>query len=137
MLNMINGFEQTDSDCLQCIKSLGDREYSLIRVIWLDTTNEDIKSSANNCINNYVVVADKININEFSREDIEAIISSYYASIEDMENKYNMSLKELDSLVAECIFEESQSYSMKSNIVTWDEAEQIIQKFIDNNGKKF
>ena len=71
-------------------------------------------------------------MNEYSDEDIEMAICGYYESIEEMENLYELSIRELDALVAECAFENICFITdLHSDIVSWDDAEDIIQHFID------
>ena len=40
MLEMRNGFECTDNDCMQCRKDLGDRKFLFVQAIWMDENNE-------------------------------------------------------------------------------------------------
>ena len=48
-------------------------------------------------------------------------------------------LGKLDYLIAECAFESNPyfSWEYKSEYVSWDRAEEIIQKFIDTDGTCF
>lgn len=128
MIEVKNGFECTDNNCMQYRKYIGDKKYLFIQAIWLDTVNDkDI----------YSVVADTIDVSNMTTEDIECAICGYYDSIEDMEQKYEPALEDLDWLVAECEFEIKLDWEYGSKIVTKKRAEEIIQKFIDSNGKVF
>lgn len=127
MLDMRNGFDMTDSDCMQCRKELGNRKYLFIQAIWLDSDNE------------YCVVANIEDLKEMSLNDIEIAICGYYDSIEDMEKKCNEPLGKLDWLISECAFEGHPycDWEYQSEIVTWERAEEIIQEFINSDGENF
>lgn len=128
MLELKNGFECTDDDCMQCRKYIGDRKYVFIQALWLDTINDK---------DTYSVVADTIDVDIMSQEDIECAICGYYDSIKDMEQKYEAALEDLDWLVAECEFESKLEWEYGSKVVTEKRAEEIIQSFIDSDGKVF
>ena len=66
-------------------------------------------------------------------------VSGYYNSIKAMEDSYDLPLGQLDELVAECSFENHPycDWEYESEIVTWERAEEIIQKFIDTDGEVF
>lgn len=127
MLRMNNYFECTDSDCMQCGKHLEDRKYIFIQAIWMGEKNE------------YCVVANTEDLTEMSLHDIECSISGYYGSIEKMEEINESPLGQLDSLIAECSFENHPycDWEYKSKVVTWERAGEIIQKFIDTDGTIF
>lgn len=127
MLKMKNGFVITDDDCMQCRKNLGDRKFLFVQAIWMDGDNE------------YCVVVNTENLKEMSLDDIKMVISGYYDSIKAMEDSYDLPLGQLDELVAECSFENHPycDWEYKSEIVTKERAEEIIQKFIDTDGEVF
>ena len=127
MLEMKNGFVITDDDCMQCRKNLGNRKFLFIQVIWMDGDDE------------YCVVANTEDLKEMSLEDIEMAVSGYYDNIKAMEESYKLPLGQLDELVAECSFEDHPycDWEYKSEFVTQERAEEIIQKFIDTDGKVF
>lgn len=127
MLQMNNYFECTDNDCMQCGKLLENRKYIFIQAVWMDGKDE------------YCVVANKEDLAEMSLHDIECAICGYYDSIEKMEEINNSPLGQLDWLIAECSFENHPycDWEYKSEIVTWKRAEEIIQKFVDTDGKVF
>lgn len=123
---MKNGFVETDSDCMQCRKDLGNREFLFIQVI---SSDEEGK---------YFVVADKEDLKEMSLKDIKTAVSEYYDGILGMEEAYNLPLGQLDNIVAECSFENRGIWCKhESEVVTWARSENIIQHFIDTNGKVF
>lgn len=127
MLKMKNGFVITDDDCMQCRKDLGDREFLFVQAIWMDGYNE------------YCVVVNTEDLKEMSLDDIKMAISGYYDSIKAMEDSYDLPLGQLDELVAECSFENHPycDWEYKSEIITKERAEEIIQKLIDTNGEVF
>lgn len=127
MLEMRNGFVATDDDCMQCRKNLGDRKFLFIQAIWMDGDNE------------YCVVANAEDLKEMSLDDIEIAICGFYDGIKAMEESYKLPLGQLDNLVAECTFENHPycDWEYESEIVTLERAEEIIQKFIDTDGKVF
>jgi len=127
MLKMKNGFVITDDDCMQCRKNLGDRKFLFVQAIWMDGDNE------------YCVVVNTEDLKEMSLDDIKMVISGYYDSIKAMEDSYDLPLGQLDELVAECSFENHPycDWEYKSEIVTKERAEEIIQKFIDTDGEVF
>ena len=127
MLEMRNGFECTDNDCMQCRKDLGDRKFLFVQAIWMDENNE------------YCVVVNTEDLKEMSLDDIKMAVSGYYNSIKAMEDSYDLPLGQLDELVAECFFENHPccDWEYESEIVTWERAEEIIQKFIDTDGEVF
>ena len=127
MLEMKNGFVITDDDCMQCRKNLGDRKFLFVQAIWMNGDNE------------YCVVVNTEDLKEMSLDDIKMVISGYYDSIKAMEDSYDLPLGQLDELVAECSFENHPycDWEYKSEIVTKERAEEIIQKFIDTDGEVF
>lgn len=127
MLEMKNGFVVTDDDCMQYRKDLGDRRFLFIQAIWMDGDNE------------YCVVANAEDLKEMSLDDIKIAICGYYDSVNAMEESYKLPLGHLDELIAECSFENHPycDWEYKSEIATWERAEEIIQKFIDTDGEVF
>ena len=126
MLEMKNGFVETDSDCMQCRKDLGNREFLFIQVIRSDEEGK------------YIVVADREDLKEMSLNDIKTAVSGYYDGILGMEQSYNLPLGQLDDIIAECSFENRGIWSKyESEEVTWVRAENIIQYFINTSGGLF
>ncbi len=127
MLKMKNGFVITDDDCMQCRKDLGNREFLFVQAIWIDGDNE------------YCVVVNTEDLKEMSLDDIKMAVSGYYDNIKAMEDSYDLPLGQLDELVAECSFENHPycDWEYKSEIVTKERAEEIIQKLIDTDGEMF
>ena len=126
MLEMKNGFVETDSDCMQCRKDLGNREFLFIQVIRSDEEGK------------YIVVADREDLKETSLDDIKTAVSGYYDGILGMEQSYNLPLGQLDDIIAECSFENRGiRCKYESEAVTWVRAENMIQYFINNSGGLF
>lgn len=103
--NIMNEWYKTDD--LQWCKSLGNRRYKFIQAICLGSMWSDICPA--NAKDNYNVCSGLIDLNDYSEEEIESVISSYYDSYSDMLRSYGVSkenARDLDSIVAECIFEE-------------------------------
>ena len=135
MLEIKNGWELIDSDCMQCEKQTDNHTFKLIEVVWLDTVDDDPKAeNAKDEFDNYVVRAAEIDINSVSKRDIECAISSFgYESIESLMDSYGVTAVEnIFSLLAEMLFESDPYGSTPiSNTVSWADAEAIIQKIIN------
>jgi len=62
-------------------------------------------------------------------------------SLEEIENSYKSALGEpvADEIIAECEFEKTSLYKSeyRQKVKTWDEAEKLVQEFIDGNDKLF
>ena len=137
MLNLKNGFELIENDSMLCCKYIGNRKYCFIQAIWLDTCKGDEKAdNAKDDTDNFVVVSDIIDISEMSESDIEIAVSNLYDSISDMKSQ-GLSELESDWIIAEGAFNnksDESDYEYVSEVVSWKNAEKIIQSFIDNNG---
>ncbi len=135
MLEIKNGWELIDSDCMQCEKQVDNHTFKLVEVVWLDTVGDDPRAeNAKDEFDNYVVRAAEIDINSVSKRDIERAISSFgYEDIETLMDSYNeTTMENLYPLIAEMLFESDPYGSAPiSNTVSWDDAEAIIQKIIN------
>lgn len=136
MLEMRNGWELIDSDCMQCEKQVNNHTFKLMEVVWLDTVGDDSRAeNAKDEFDNYVVRAAEIDIDLVSKRDIECAISSFgYESVESLMDSYSETTAEnIYSLLAEMLFESDLYGSTPiSNTVSWADAEAIIQKIIDD-----
>ena len=125
---MSNEWYKTDD--LQWCKSLGERKYKFIHALWIDTCPTDPE-------NDYVVCSSLIDLNEYSDDEIELAVSSYYDSYDDMLKKYSTTREnahELDSIVAECIFEEECYTDGHSHgTFTKENAVKYIENWIKEN----
>lgn len=135
MLEIKNGWELIDSDCMQCQKKIDDHTFKLVEVVWLDTVGDDPRAeNAKDEFDNYVVRAAEIDINSVSKRDIERAISSFgYESIESLMDSYGETAAEnIFSILAEILFESDPYGSTPiSNTVSWADAAAIIQKIIN------
>lgn len=140
MLEMRNGWELIDSDCMQCQKQVNAHTFKLMEVVWLDTVGDDPRAeNAKDEFDNYVVRAAEIDIDLVSKRDIECAISSFgYESIENLMDSYGEATAEnMYPLLAEMLFESDPYGSTPiSNTVSWADAEAIIQKIIDDDEEK-
>lgn len=135
MLEIKNGWELIDSDCMQCQKKIDDHTFKLVEVVWLDTVGDDPRAeNAKDEFDNYVVRAAEIDISSVSKRDIERAISSFgYESIENLMDSYGETVAEnIFPMLAEMLFESDPYGSTPiSNTVSWVDAEAIIQKIIN------
>lgn len=140
MLEMRNGWELIDSDCMQCQKQVNTHTFKLMEVVWLDTVGDNPRAeNAKDEFDNYVVRAAEIDIDLVSKRDIECAISSFgYESVENLMDSYGETTAEnIYSLLAEMLFESDPYGSTPiSNTVSWADAEAIIQKIIDDDEEK-
>ena len=86
-----------------------ERAYDFIEVVWLDT----VKGDPGWPDKEYTVVTGSVYLDNYSDEEIEMEITGYYDSIEQMCESYGISFecwKELDSIIAECIFESWENF---------------------------
>lgn len=139
-MEMRNGWELIDSDCMQCQKQMDAHTFKLMEVVWLDTVGDDPRAeNAKDEFDNYVVRAAEIDIDLVSKRDIECAISSFgYESVESLMDSYGETTAEnIYSLLAEMLFESDPYGSTPiSNTVSWADAEEIIQKIIDDDEGK-
>lgn len=130
--NIMNEWYKTDD--LQWCKSLGNRRYKFIQAICLGSMWSDICPA--NAKDNYNVCSGLIDLNDYSKEEIESVISSYYDSYSDMLRSYGVSkenARDLDSIVAECIFEEECLIEDHSHgMFEKDKAVQYIETWVNN-----
>lgn len=130
-MEMKNGWFMVDDDCLQCCKNLDSRCYSFIQAVWLDTTPED-KGYPDKT---YAICQDTIDLKNFFLRDLELAIAGFYDGLSDLEEKYQEPIGQLDQIIAECYFENNcldDSCSI-GGVYTWAEAEEIIQKWINEH----
>lgn len=95
---MENDWYLTDNDCCQYMRKNGTF-YELIQYVWLYTTKVDKAKE----FHEYRIVYDSVDINNLDDEDIEAYISPYDYTIEDLEEKYGVDGAR--DLIAECVLE--------------------------------
>lgn len=134
MIKENNGWFCTDPDCMQYCKKINEEVFRFIQTVWLDTCGDDIRAvNAKDDSDNYAVCADIIDLDLYDEDDILGSIGSYgYNSIAFLQKEYGDAANQI---IAECIFETECLYDHSSiaGVVSWDDAEQIIQKYIDEN----
>lgn len=132
MIKENNGWFCTDPDCMQYCQKISETEYRFIQAVWLDTCGDDIRAkNAKDESDNYAVCADYIDLELYDEEDILSSIGSYgYNSIRFLRREYK---DDANQVIAECIFEECCLYDSSSiaGVVSWDDAEKIIQNYIN------
>lgn len=133
MVKARNNWFCTDPDCLQYCKKVNDTEFKLIQAVWLDTCSDDTRvENAKDNSDNYAVCADFIKLDLFSDEEKEIFLDSYGHTLKSVKENYG---DDSNQIIAEYIFEEGCLYDSSSiaGIVSWDDAEKVIQKYIDEN----
>lgn len=121
------GWYLTDDACLQFQRQESEKVFDMIQLIWLDSTEEDSGYPDRD----YVVVAAHI---ELEDQELENYVSGYYDSISDMMGIYNLPLKDLYPLIAECAFEniwDQSGYDFTSELLTKTEAEELILTYVE------
>ena len=118
----INGWTCMDSDSFQYCKYKGERVYSFIQIVWLDSSDN----------NRYAICTDDIDLKNFFYHDLEMAINGFYNNLTDLEEKYQLPIGQLDDLIAKCYFENNclvDSYSL-GGVYTLDEAEKTVKSYI-------
>ena len=134
MVKENNGWFCTDPDCMQHCKKISETEFKFIQAVWLDTCGDDPRArnarNAKDESDNYAVCVGYIDLNLYSDEDKEGSISSYCYTMESVKEIYEDAANQI---IAECLFEDSCLYdsSCISDVVSWNDAEKIIQNYID------
>ena len=94
----------TDKDCLQYCKENSDGTFEFIEKVALNTYD------GNTC---YIVKKALIDIRDYTAKEIEAYISSYYDSLDQLKENYG---KHSNEIIAECIFEEVNNPCLKTRV---------------------
>lgn len=132
MIKENNGWFCTDPECMQYCKKINEEVFRFIQAVWLDTCGDDTRAeNEKDDSDNYAVCADIIDLDLYDEDDILDSIGSYgYNSIAFLQKEYG---DYANQIIAECIFEGNCLYNNSSiaGVVSWDDAEQIIQKYID------
>lgn len=110
----------TDSDCSQYCRKLRKRKYQFVEILSFGYVESDTM---------YTVKSAFIDLNDYTKEEVEKIISSYYGSLEALYNYY--SDEDAEEIIAECIFEEMNDGSETTHgMMTRNEAEKFIKRYI-------
>lgn len=131
MIKENNGWFCTDPDCMQYCQKISETEFRFIQAVWLDTCGDDPRAkNAKDESDNYAVCADYIDFDLYSDNDIECSLASYGYTLESAEEIYGNCVNQI---IAECLFEDNCLYNSSSisDVVSWDDAEKIIQNYID------
>ena len=117
-------WSETDSDCCQHIRNDGNI-YEMIQVVWLDTTKEDKEKG----LHEYCVVRSSIDLDDYSKEEMEGYISSYDYTLNKLREDYG---DDMWSIIAECILEEASMCDacIVDDADSWEEAKKIVEEII-------
>lgn len=132
MIKENNGWFCTDPDCMQYCQKISETEFRFIQAVWLDTCGDDPRARhAKDESDNYVVCADYIDLELYSDEDIESSLAYYGYFLGAARETYDKDF--LNQIISECLFEDNCLYDISSisDVVSWDDAEKIIQNYID------
>lgn len=130
----VNNWYLTDPDSMQYCKDLGNGSYAFVQAIWLDTTQDDEHApGAESESDNYVVVADTVRVSEMDRNEMETCVSGYYDGLDSMCERYDIPLMSLLDVVAECAFENQESYAYESPLLSRKNAEKRVMEYIQAN----
>ena len=133
MIKENNGWFCADSDCMQHCKKISETEFIFIQAVWLDTCGDDPKAeNAKDGSDNYAVCSAYIDLELYSENDMQGALSSYGYTMESANVTFGDSMNQI---IAECLFEDDRLFDSNSiaGVVSWDDAEKIIQKYIDEN----
>lgn len=116
----------TDNDCYRHIRNNGST-YEMVQSVWLDTTREDRARG----LQEYCVCRGEINLDDYSKEEMEDYIYSYGYTMESLEKEYGDSMY---NIIAECILEDYIlcDSCVIADAISFDEAKEIIDKIINN-----
>ena len=131
MIKENNGWFCTDPDCMQYCKKISETEYEFIQAVWLDTCGDDpVAENAKDETDNYTVCTGYIDLDLYSEEDKEGSIWSYGYTMDYVKEIYGNASNQI---IAECLFEDeclTDSHSI-AGIVSWSDAEKVIQKHME------
>lgn len=128
-----NNWFCTDSDCLQHCKKDSNTAFNFIQAVWLDTCDGDPRAiNAKDDSDNYAVCIGYIDLDLYPDEDKECSLASYGYTLETVFKIYG---DDANQIIAECLFEDNCLYDGNSiaGVVSWNDAEKIIEKYIDEN----
>ena len=133
MIKENNNWFCTDPDCMQYCKKISEKEYKFIQAVWLDTCRDDEKAeNAKDESDNYAICSNYIDLDLYSQDDIESSLTSYCYTLDSVKEIYKDTTNQI---IAECLFEDNCLYDSCSiaGVVSWTEAEEIIQDYINRN----
>lgn len=124
----------TDNDCMQYCKEINNKEYQFIQAFWVDICgdNKRAKNAKDEC-DNYVVCAGYIDLDDYSKEDMDCVANRYgYSGLDGIEEIYG---EEANRIIAECLFEDEYLYDSGciSDVISWDDARRVVDNYIEEN----
>jgi len=113
----MNGWTCTDASDYQYQKKLSATVFAMIQVIEISN-------------NTWTIVADTIDIEEYSEEEIESYVVGYYESLDELIKEYK---KCSNGVIAECIFECTGfgDYELEETVITEAQAVDFIYRYIN------
>lgn len=133
MITEKNGWFCTDPDCMQFCHKVNENEFKFIQAVWLDTCGDDsVAENAKDESDNYAICTGYIDLDLYDSDDIEGSLASYGYTLDSVEEIY---AEYTNQVIAECLFEDDCLYDGNSiaGVVSWDDAENIIQDYINRN----
>lgn len=114
----------TDTDSFQYCKEHGNRRYSFVEIVWIDTVKGDLGYPDKE----YTVKSAFVDLNDYDEKEREIVISGYYPSLDAVYEEYEDASEQI---IAECIFEEmTDGSAMTYGMMTREEAENFVKKYI-------
>ena len=123
---MFGSWHATDPDCCQHIRCDGTR-YEMVQCVWLDMTEADRANGAHE----YCIVNTIIDLNDYSDEEKEMYVSTYWHTLASVREEY-VDEESVNMIIAECILEEdilSDAYVIDV-ADSFDEAQEKIMKIM-------
>lgn len=117
----------TDPDSFQYCKEHGNRRYSFVEIVWLDTVEGDLGYPDKE----YTVKSVYVDLNDYDEKEREIAICGYYDSLEAVCAEHEDTAEQI---IAECIFEEMTDGSATTyGMMTREEAEEFVNKYIEEH----
>ena len=102
---------------IQWRKQLGEKEFHLIEI--------------RECPNGFGIASGVIDLDDYTKEQITSCITGYgYESISDMTTQYG---KDVNGIIAECLFEQANDISLVGFWTEIEEAEKRAMKYMKIN----
>ena len=133
MIKENNNWYCTDYDYMGYGKQISATEFKFIQAVWLDTCGDDTRAeNAKDDLDNYAVCAGYINLDLYSQDDMECVLNSYNDTLDSLRDYWE---EYANQIIAHLLFEEHCLYDSCSiaGVVSWTDAENIIQDYINNN----
>ena len=130
---MRNEWYCTDNDCMRYCKKVDDYQFKFIQAVWVDDWGYNpIEENVKDEYDNYTVCCGYIDINDYSERELEIYVSNYTYTLDSIKEIYG---EDANEAIAECIFEDECLYESNSisGVVSWDDAKNIIENYINRN----